>query len=113
MAEPTAKKTVTELLRETRIEVAPATYVIIGIGHQDWNRLLEYSEPSPRVDIPFMIFRDPKEVTLLLEEEDWQRMRHAVRDAQVETGFRLLTLDIRLPWDVVGYLARVTEILAA
>jgi hypothetical protein len=39
-------------------------------------------------------------------------MRHAVRDARVEGDFRLLTFDIELDWDVVGFLARVTEILA-
>ncbi len=40
-------------------------------------------------------------------------MRHALRDARIESGFRLLTLDIELGWNVVGYLARVTEILAS
>jgi hypothetical protein len=39
-------------------------------------------------------------------------MRHAARDAKFEGGFRLVTLDIELPWNVVGFLARVTEILA-
>ena len=32
---------VTELLRQTRIEVAPATYYLIGLRHEDWTRLLE------------------------------------------------------------------------
>ena len=39
-------------------------------------------------------------------------MRHAAREARVEGGFRFVTLDVELPWDTVGYLARVTEILA-
>jgi hypothetical protein len=60
-----------------------------------------------------MLLRDGREVTLLVEEEDWRAMRHAARDAKVEGGFRLVTLDVELPWDVVGFLARVTEILAA
>jgi uncharacterized protein len=59
-----------------------------------------------------MIFRDGREVTLLFEDEDFHRIQHLVRDARVERGFRLVTLDIELPWTVVGYLARVTEILA-
>jgi hypothetical protein len=40
-------------------------------------------------------------------------MRHAARDARVEAGFRLVTLDVELPWNVVGFLAHVTAILAA
>ncbi len=108
-----AEKTVSDLLRETRVEVVPATYVLVGLRYQDWTRVLENPELSPRADSPFLVFRDGREVTLLLEENDWQRIRHLVRDAKIERGFRLVTLDIELPWSVVGYLARVTEILAA
>ena len=113
MSEGVAAKTPNDLLRETRLQVAPATYVVIGLRHQDWQRLLENPELSPRADAPFMILRDAHEVTLLLQEEDWRRIRHAVRDAKIETGYRLVTLDIELPWNTVGYFARVTEILAA
>jgi len=112
MSQITAQKTVSDLLLETRILVAPATYVLVGLSPRDWTRLLEESGLSPASDSSFMIFRDAKQVTLLLEEDDWKRMRHAVRDARIESDFRLLTLDIELPWDVVGYFARVAEILA-
>lgn len=101
-----------DLLRRTRVEVAPATFVVVGLRHEDWTRLLENPELSPRTDSNFMLLRDPYEVTLLLEEDDWRSMRHAARDAKVESGFRLVTFDIELPWNVVGFLARVTEILA-
>jgi hypothetical protein len=59
-----------------------------------------------------MLMLDRYEVSLLLAEDDWQTMRHAARDAKVEGGFRLLTLDIELGWNVVGFLSLVTSILA-
>ena len=102
-----------ELLRNAKVEVAPETYVLVGMRHADWARLLENPELSPRPEALFMLLRDAHETTLLVEEEDWRAMRHAVRDARAEGGWRLLTLDIELKWDVVGYLARVTGILAA
>ena len=102
-----------ELLRRAKVEVAPATFVLVGLRPEDWRRLLESPELSPRAESDFMLLRDPFEVTLLLEEEDWRAMRHAARDARVESGFRLVTLNIELGWNVVGFLARVTEILAA
>jgi hypothetical protein len=103
---------VAQLLRRTRVEVAPATYFLIGLLHEDWMRLLENPELSPRGDAPFMLLRDAYEVTLLLDESDWRTIRHAAREARVEGGFRLVTLDVELGWSTVGYLARVTEILA-
>ena len=102
-----------ELLRRTKVDVLPGTFVLVGMRHADWLRLLENPELSPRPESIFMLLRDAHEVTLLLEEDDWRAMRHAARDARAEVGFRLVTLDIELQWDVVGYLARVTGILAA
>ena len=100
------------LLRQTRVRVAPPTYFLIGLRHEDWTRLLENPELSPRADATFMILRDEHEVTLLLDESDWRTIRHAARDARIEGGFRLVTLDVELDWKTVGYLARITEILA-
>ncbi|MDT5261027.1 MAG: uncharacterized protein QOC61_31 [Acidobacteriota bacterium] len=101
-----------ELLRHAKVEVAAATYVLVGLRHEDWRRLLENPELSPSMESNFFLLRDRFEVTLLLEEADWRSMRHATRDARVESGFRLVTLDIELAWNVVGFLARVTEILS-
>ena len=100
------------LLRHARVEVSPTTFYLIGLRHEDWSRLLENPELSPRSDSTFMLLKDEHEVTLLLDEIDWRTMRHAVRDARVEGGFRLLTFDIELDWNVVGFLAHVTRILA-
>ena len=101
-----------ELLRQARVEVAPATFRLVGLRHEDWARLLENPELSPRASSSFMLLKDEHEVTLLLDEEDWRTMRHAVRDARVEGDFRLLTFDLVLDWEVVGFLALVTRILA-
>ncbi len=111
--DPKAEKTVSDLLRETAVEVLPATFLLLGLSYRNWVRILENPELSPGAESPFLVFRDGREVTLLLEESDYQRIQHLVRDAKIERGFRLVTLDIELPWNVVGYLARVTEILAA
>src|ERR671926_501290 len=105
-------ESVAELLRSARVLVAPATFVLVGMRLEDWRRLLESPELSPRAESVFCLLRDPFEVTLLLEEDDWRAMRNAARDARVEVGFRLVTLDVELEWNVVGFLARVTEILA-
>lgn len=101
-----------ELLKNSRVEVAPETFFLLSLRHEDWLRLLENPELSPRMTAPFMIFRDKFEVTLLLDEIDYATVRHAVRDSKVQGGFRLLTFDIVMDFNVVGFLAEVTRILA-
>src|SRR5829696_8293177 len=83
-----------ELLSRARVEVAPETFTLVGLRHDDWRRLLENPELSPRPESNFFLLRDPFEVTLLVPEEDWRAMRHAARDARVEAGFRLVTLSV-------------------
>jgi len=104
--------TAPEILRKTRVEVAPETFFLISLTHNDWLKLLENPELSPRMTAPFMIFRDNWEVTLLVDEIDFKTIRHAIRDAKIQGNFRLLTFNIELDFNVVGFLAEVSKILA-
>lgn len=106
------RQSATELLRETKIEVDAATYVLLSLTSEQWTTLLSDPELSPRMSVPFMIFYDGREVTLLLDEDDFANVRGAVRDAKAERGFRLLTFDVELDLNTVGYLALAAKILA-
>ncbi len=107
-----ANENITELLRQTRVEVAPETFNLVSLRREDWLKLLENPELSPRMSAPFMIFSDKWEVTLLLDEIDFGTIRHAIRDAKTEENFRLLTFDIELDFNVIGLIAEVSRILA-
>jgi hypothetical protein len=102
----------TELLRRAQVVVAPETFVLVGLSHDEWLQLLQQPELSPRGDAPYMMLRDRYEVTMLLTEEDWRAMRHAARNARVEKDFRLLTFNLELEWSIVGFMAQVAAILA-
>ena len=104
--------TALELLRKTRVEVAPEIFFLVSLRYEAWLKLLENPELSPRGTAPFMLLRDAREVTLLLDEVDYATIRHQIRGAQTEGGFRLVTFNIELDWKVIGYFALISEILA-
>ena len=106
-------QTAVELLAQSSVTVDPHTFYLIGLRHDEWQRLLENPELAPSGAQPYMVLRDRSETTLLLEESDWKTLRHTVRDARVEGDFRLLTFELQLDWKVVGFLALVTGFLAA
>lgn len=101
-----------KLLRQTKIEVAPETYFFISLQNGDWLKLLENPELSPRMTAPFMIFKDRWEVTLLLDEVDFEKISPVIPHLKTEGGFRLLSFDIELDFSVVGFLAEISRILA-
>lgn len=106
------RENVVSLLLETRVEVAPETFTLVSLRHEDWLKLLENPELSPRMTAPFMIFKDKFETTLLLDEIDFEKIRYAILKAKAESGFRLLTFDIELDFNVVGFLAEISRIFA-
>lgn len=103
---------IAELLQKTRVQVSPETYFIISLSDKDFHHLLGNPELSPRMTAPFMIFKDKWEVTLILDEKDYQTCRHAIREAKVEGGFRLLSFDLVMDFNIVGFFAEVTRILS-
>jgi hypothetical protein len=104
---------ISELLKSTRIEVSAETFTLLSVTNEQWLQLLESPELSPRMTAPFMIFKDRWEITLLVDETDFAAMRVGLREARTERGFRLLSFDIELDFSVFGFLAFVSEKLAA
>ncbi len=100
------------LLLKTRVEVAPETFFLISLTHEAWLKLLENPELSPRMSAPFMIFRDKWEVTMLIDEIDFKTVRYAIRNAKTQGNFRLLSFDVELNFETVGFLAQISNILA-
>lgn len=101
-----------ELLRSAKIEVAAETFALVGMTREGLLDLLGDNSLSPRMSAPFMIFMDPHEVTLILDEVDLANMRRGLGGAKIETGYRMLTFNIVLELSVVGFMAEVSRILS-
>lgn len=101
-----------ELLRSAKVEVAAETFALVGLSREQLLSLLGDNALSPRMSAPFMIFMDPHEVTLVLDEIDLANMRPGLGGAKIKAGYRMLTFDIVLDLSVVGFMAEVSRILA-
>ncbi len=100
------------LLAKARIDVSPETFSIVSLGKEDWERLLKNPELSPRMMTPFLIFKDKWEVTLILGQADFELIRDEVSKARIERNFRLLSFDVELDFDAVGFIAEIARIFA-
>lgn len=102
-----------DLLRTARVVVSPGTYCIVSLSHQEWQKVVAKPEVSPRMSEPFALLFDRFEVTMMLDEEDFRRMQPELASAKIERNYRLITFDIELDLNIVGFLAEITKILAA
>lgn len=55
---------------------------------------------------------DKDEVTLVLPQDAWQEYAHRLPDHQTAEGYRLITFDLPLDPDLIGFMALVSRILA-
>ncbi|MCW3489799.1 ACT domain-containing protein [Dethiobacter alkaliphilus] len=97
-----------KLLAQTQLKLYPEPVVVVGLDPETRRQVVELAHREGMISLVFL----PYEVTMIVTEALWQEAGSLFPAAKVESGFRLLTLDITLPWNVVGYLARVTRILA-
>jgi hypothetical protein len=101
-----------DLFRKATVSVAEGVFVLVAVSPDSGSEFLDALEFDPVQDQPFLIFRDSFELTLLLRDTLWDSVAETVPNARVQGGFRLVTLEIELAWDVVGFLSRVTAALA-
>ena len=98
------------LLRQASWRVRPERFVLAGLAPSDRPvvaRLLA------GISAPFMdMIVEPDTVTLLLPESEWRSIRPAFASARVQSPFRVISFDLDLPDDLVGFLAAASAALA-
>lgn len=97
------------LLAATRVRIDPRLFVIVAVPVPHAATLRGM---LAQIYAPFFIQMFPDEQTIVVPEDEWRRLHATIPGAREETGYRLVTLDAVLDWDVTGYLAAVTAALA-
>lgn len=106
---PPLDSAIAPLLAATVLRVDPRAFTIASVP--------TVYESSVRVAVadvhaPFFVQVMAKELSLILADDEWTRVRTRFTGAKEEPGYRLITLEVKLDWDVTGYLAAVAKALA-
>ena len=60
----------------------------------------------------FSIIYEKDEITLIINQNNWNKIKKNFKKAEIENNFRILTYDQILDWNITGFIAKVGEILA-
>lgn len=88
----------------------PGKLALVSLPPGRYQELLAH---LPDVRGLFQMTRDGAEITLILAEEEWQRLAPFFPEARFLGGRRLIQFDLVLDFSIVGFLAEVTRLLAA
>jgi hypothetical protein len=99
-----------EILAHTELIIWPGEYVLVGLESNERSRL-ESDLASINSDF-FQYIIEPDVLTLLLDSNDWAHLSPHYPQANVEGPLRVFTFSVAMDWEVVGFLATVTGLLA-
>jgi hypothetical protein len=99
-----------EILAHTELILRPGEFVLVGLEPAERTRL-ESDLASIKSDFCQYII-EPDVLTLLLDSNDWTHLSRHYPQANVEGPLRIFTFSVAMDWQVVGFLATVTTLLA-
>ncbi len=98
------------LFANTKIKVSMDTFVIVGVPKDQSDKvkakIRDFSDGFNSV-----VFGEDK-ITLILPQRNWEQIERSFYDFELQKDRKLITFDINLDRDVVGYLDVVTSLLA-
>jgi hypothetical protein len=98
------------LLRQARWQARPERFVLAALEPNERVLVLQL---LAGVVAPFMqLIAEPERLTLLLPQSDWRSLRPAFPHARVQAPFRVISFELDLPDDLVGFLAVASRALA-
>ena len=93
----------------TKIKEHPDDYSIVSISRKEEEKAREVLKNlEPWSSVTF----DLEEISVVLREDAWEQIRNCFQVYQEEGPYRLLTFDIVLDLDLVGYLSVISSLLA-
>lgn len=100
-----------DILRRLRWAVLPERYVLAGIDPREAAVVIRLLG-GLRARL-WQLFVAPDTITFILPENDWRNISPAFPRARVERPYRVVSFEIDLPPDLTGFLAFISNALAA
>ena len=98
------------LLSQVRWQARPERFVLAALKPNERRLVLGL---LAGVTAPFIqLIAEPDVLTLLLPQPDWRVLKPAFPHARVQAPFRVISFDLDLPSDLVGFLAVASHALA-
>jgi hypothetical protein len=103
-------KDFSQILTFTELSVHPDEFVLVGLSPK---RQMQLEATLSRLTGDFVQYiREPDILTLLLPQSSWKVIEQDYPEAHLQSPINLFTFSVAMDWDVVGFLAGVTILLA-
>ncbi len=108
---PSLSASLKKLLGRTKLAVMPEDYFLIHLPVDARPIPAEWYRPATTRFAAFI--REPEGITLIVPRRKWLRMQNLFEKYEVTGPMKVVTFDIKLALVVYGYIAAISNVLAA
>ncbi len=98
------------LFGRTKLVILPEDYFLVRVPVDSKPLPKEWYRPATTRFA--VLIKEPREISLIVARRKWLRMQNLFKKHQVHGPMRVVTFDIRLPLQVYGYIAAISDVLA-
>lgn len=99
-----------KILAATSLRIHPHRFVLVSMP---LSTLTLLKQRLSDIDSPFWSLSvEEAEVTVILPITAWNTITSYFSKTRVEEDYRVITLDVTVPWDVAGFLTKILGVLA-
>lgn len=95
-----------ELLSNTKLKVWEDDFYFVSVS-------TKYKEILKKLNFDFFSFiQEEYQLTLILSKDEWEKIKNKIKNYRIQKDYKLITFDVYLTPDVIGFIATIAEILA-
>jgi len=98
------------LFANTKLSVLPQEFFIISIPRGNLDLVKENIKDFNNEF--FSVINEKDEITLILSKQNWKNISNDFKEIKIVKNYKIITFDIKLDLDIVGYFAQVSKLLA-
>lgn len=102
-------KELSKSLSKIKFKVLPQNFLIIKIPLNYLNEILNDIKKIKNI---YSIIIEKEGITLIISENNWNKIKSKFNKSQVEKGYRIMTYDASTDLNLAGFLSFVSKILA-
>lgn len=97
------------IIKKSRIKIFPSEFIIVKLRKNDNFNLIKIFS---RINNFYTISKENKEISLIISKKDWNSIKNNFGYYKTEENFKIFYFDINLSWNLIGFIANITKLLA-
>ena len=102
-------KDLMRLFAKTKATVLPEDFLVIQLPLKE---SVVIKDKIKNIEGFFSLMANRDELTLIISDNEWKKISDSFIELRIERTYKIIELELKLEWTIVGYLSYITRVLA-